>query len=240
MPESDPQENQPSSHVFVEQASLAFNYAYWNLGESTWETTTWMGVPILKTPTDLWIYQELLFRIKPRLVIETGTWSGGSALYLAHLLELIAQHPARANDGGSGGRLVSVDTAPHSPLPQHPRITYPTGSSTDPRIVQQIRAMAAGVAPVMVILDSDHARDHVLAELRAYYDLVTPGSYLIIEDTCVNGHPIFPEHGPGPMEALQQFQMENQDFEVDRTCERLMLTFNPSGYLRKRQGAGAP
>jgi len=165
-------------------------------------------------------------------VIETGTWSGGSALFLAHVMELSGAAP--------DAHVISVDLAPQSPLPQHPRITYLTGSSTDPRILQQIRAVAAGAGPVMVILDSDHARDHVLAELRAYHDLVTPGSYLIVEDTCVNGHPIFPEHGPGPMEALQHFQTENHEFEVDRNCERLMLTFNPSGYLRKRQGAATP
>jgi cephalosporin hydroxylase len=86
----------------------------------------------------------------------------------------------------------------------------------------------------MVILDSDHARDHVLEELRIYSSLVSPGSYLVVEDTNVNGHPVFREHGPGPMEAVELFLAETGEFEVDAAREKFFLTFNPRGFLRKK------
>jgi cephalosporin hydroxylase len=87
---------------------------------------------------------------------------------------------------------------------------------------------------VLVILDSDHSRDHVLDELRIYSRWVTPGSYLIVEDTNVNDHPALPEHGPGPMEALEEFLAETDEFEIDAPREKFFLTFNPRGFLRKR------
>ncbi len=95
-------------------------------------------------------------------------------------------------------------------------------------------AASAADGPVIVILDSDHSRDHVLAELRAYADIVTPGGYCIVEDTNVNNHPVLPHWGPGPMEAVDAFLAERDDFEIDPWRERFMLTMNPRGYLRRR------
>jgi len=86
---------------------------------------------------------------------------------------------------------------------------------------------------VMVILDSNHDKDHVLNELRSYNRFVTKGSYLIVEDTDFNGHPVLPDYGPGPMEAVKAFLSENKDFEVDKSREKFFLTFNPRGYLKK-------
>ena len=86
---------------------------------------------------------------------------------------------------------------------------------------------------VMVILDSDHSEKHVARELEIYSQLVSPGCYLIVEDTNVNGHPVFPNHGPGPMEAVEKFLQARQDFTVDRDMEKFYLTFNPKGYLKK-------
>jgi cephalosporin hydroxylase len=86
----------------------------------------------------------------------------------------------------------------------------------------------------MVILDSDHSKEHVLDELTCLKDMVTPGSYMIVEDTNINGHPVFPDFGPGPMEAVQEFLAKNDEFIVDTSMERLMLTANPRGYLRKK------
>jgi cephalosporin hydroxylase len=85
----------------------------------------------------------------------------------------------------------------------------------------------------MVVLDSDHTRDHVLAELRAYKDLVSLGCYLVVEDSCINGHPVVPQYGPGPMEAIELFLQECDWFEIDREREKFFLTFNPSGYLKR-------
>jgi cephalosporin hydroxylase len=93
----------------------------------------------------------------------------------------------------------------------------------------------AGADTVLVLLDSDHAKDHVLREIGVYGTLVTPGSYLVVEDTNVNGHPVEPEFGPGPMEAVEEFLRERRDFVVDETREKFYLTFNPRGYLRKVQ-----
>jgi len=203
-----------------------FNQAYYFNLQRTWFNTFWHGIPIHKCPTDLWIYQEILHDTKPDLIIETGTAKGGSALYLAQTSESI--HPVR---------VVTVDINNESllqMLPQHPRITYLSGSSTDPQIVTQINSHIHPTERTMVILDSDHAKNHVRAELDLYAPLVTPGCYLIVEDTNVNGHPVYPLHGPGPMEAVLEWHPTHPEFTRDPTREKFMLTFNPNGYFRRR------
>ncbi len=114
-----------------------------------------------------------------------------------------------------------------------PRITYLLGSSVSEEIVGRVAAEAEGQAPILVILDSDHRKEHVLAELGRYAPLVTTGSYLIVEDTNLNGHPVEPDFGPGPTEAVEEFLADRSDFTVDRSKEKLYLTFNPGGYLKK-------
>lgn len=185
---------------------------------------SWMGYELFKCPLDLWIYQELIVREKPDLIVEVGTYKGGSALYLATICDLAGM-----------GEILSVDIdASHVDVrPKHPRIRYLLGSSTDPAVVETIKAAAAGKRNVLVILDGEHRCDHVLEELRLYQDLVAPGGYVIVEDTNINGHPTYPEFGPGPWEAVDLFLAETDAFEVDRSCERFMLTMNPRGYLRR-------
>jgi cephalosporin hydroxylase len=100
--------------------------------------------------------------------------------------------------------------------------------------VSELEELVAGRERVLVILDSDHSCEHVLDELRIYSRFVTPGSYLIVEDTNVNGHPAFPEHGPGPLEAVEAFLAETDELEVNATREKFFMTFNPRGFLRKR------
>lgn len=182
--------------------------------------TTWMGVPCAKCPTDLLIFQEILHEVRPDLIIETGTHVGGSALFLAHMCDLLGR-----------GHVVSVDIL-DQPRPAHPRITYVTGSSSDPAVV----ARAVDGRPrdaCMVVLDSDHAEAHVAAELALLSPYVTPGSYLIVEDTNVNGHPTRPSFGPGPFEAVARFLPAHPEFQVDRSREKFLLTFNPGGYLKR-------
>jgi cephalosporin hydroxylase len=116
--------------------------------------------------------------------------------------------------------------------PEHSRITYITGSSIDPAVIAQVRE-AVGSRRAMVVLDSDHLADHVYKELIAYSPLVQVGDYLVVEDTNVNGHPTYPEFGPGPMEAVDKFLSENDEFAVDRRCERFLMTLYPSGYLKR-------
>jgi cephalosporin hydroxylase len=183
----------------------------------------WLGYKTLKSPMDLWTYQELIVETRPQVIVETGTRFGGSALYLASICELVGR-----------GRVLTVDVNadPGSPLPRHPRISYLVGSSTDPAIVGRIRERCAGKR-VMVVLDSDHSAPHVRAELDAYADLVPVGGYIVVEDTNVNGHPVQPEHGPGPAEAVAEWLSGRDDFEIDESRQRFMLTLNPGGFLRR-------
>jgi len=209
------------SPVVREAIADQFSRLYYH-DRRTWRQTYWFGTPTWKCPLDLWLYQELLHEVEPDLIVETGTAFGGSANYLAWLCDRVDR-----------GRIVSVDIEARPGRPEHPRVTYLQGSSTDPAVVDRVRALIPAGARVLVILDSDHSEAHVLAELRAYADLVTPRSYVIVEDSNVNGHPVLPDFGPGPMEALEQFLRERPDFLVDETREKFYLTFNPRGYLRR-------
>ena len=202
-----------------------FHYLYYQRWVDNSDTInlSWLGYRLLKCPMDLWMYQELLVRTRPDVVVEAGTFEGGSALYLATILDQLGH-----------GQVITIDTTPQPDRPIHPRIEYVLGSSIDPEIVRHVRQSVAG-GRTMVILDSDHTEDHVHAEMTAYSPLVHVGDYLIVEDTNVNGHPAWPGFGPGPMEAVNRFLAERQDFEVDSRCERLLMTLNPRGYLRRRR-----
>jgi len=199
----------------------AFHRLYYARLERTWAHTYWMGVTTLKCPLDLWIYQEILCEVRPDLVVECGTYRGGSALFLASICDFLGH-----------GEVVTIDVDSLPDRPFHPRLHYLTGSSTSPEILRDV-VTRAGTGSVLVILDSDHRRSHVLAELRLYRSIVTPGSYMIVEDTCVNGHPLLPDFGPGPMEAIDEFLREAAEYSSDMTREKLYLTFNPRGFLRR-------
>ena len=199
-----------------------FHRLYYDSGERTWRNTYFLGVRTAKCPLDLWIYQELLVELRPDLIVECGTAWGGSALYLATICDLVGT-----------GDIVTVDIAEDPERPRHPRITYVTGSSTDPAIVDQVRRRAASAERVLVLLDSDHRARHVAGELAAYAPLVTSGSYLVVEDTNVNGHPVLGDFGPGPWEAVDAFLPDHPEFTVDRSREKFFLTFNPRGFLRR-------
>jgi cephalosporin hydroxylase len=131
------------------------------------------------------------------------------------------------------GQIVTVDIQADPHRPQHSRITYLQGPSTEDSIAGKIREIVKDSSPVMVILDSDHSREQVLQELRLYSPIVTKGSYLIVEDTNINGHPVLELHGAGPMEAIETFLSETDEFTFDREREKFFLTFNPKGYLKK-------
>jgi cephalosporin hydroxylase len=194
-----------------------------HLAGKSWREAKFLGIPIQKCPFDLSTYQEILAEVKPDLIIETGTAYGGGALYLASICELLGN-----------GEVVTIDINSRPDFPKYERITYITGSSVSDEVVQQVAKLCDGKDTVMVILDSDHSKSHVLKELELYNKFVTKGSYLIVEDTNVNGHPVYLDHGPGPMEALQDFLGSNNDFTVDKSREKHYVTFNPNGYLRKK------
>ena len=186
-----------------------------------WTKATWLGAQALKNPLDLWIYQEILHETRPELVVETGTYRGGSALYLASMCDLLGV-----------GEIVSVDIEPlREDYPAHPRITYLGGrSSTDPEVVAEIRARAEG-RPTLVVLDSDHSQAHVEAELSAYAPIVPVGCYVIVEDSNIGQ--IRKDLMPGPLQAVEVFLARTDEFVVDRDREKFLITFNPSGYLRR-------
>lgn len=203
----------------------AFHNLYYNgpqgAEKNTYLNTYWMGVLCQKCPLDLWIYQEILFETRPDLIVETGTYSGGSALYLAHLCDLLGH-----------GHVVTIDIE-ERPRPAHPRISYIHGSSSDPEIIAQALACVEKKENILVILDSDHSEQHVLRELELLSQLVKVGGYLIVEDTNVNGHPTLPSFGPGPFEAVEKFAQQNPSFEIDLSKEKFMMTFNPRGFLKR-------
>ena len=186
-----------------------------------WTRATWLGAQALKNPLDLWVYQEIMAETRPALVVETGTYRGGSALFLASICDLL-----------DVGEVVSIDVEPvRDDYPEHPRITYLGGrSSTDPDVVAEVRERAAG-RNVLVILDSDHSQAHVEAELEVYAPLVPVGCYLIVEDSNIGR--IRKDLMPGPLEAIETFLARSDSFEIDREREKFLITFNPSGYLRR-------
>ncbi len=194
---------------------------YYEEGGALWETY-WLGTPVRKIPLDLWTLQEILYETRPDLIVETGTDRGGSALFMGCMCDMLGH-----------GEIVSIDIDEDAERPVHPRVTYLTGSSSDPAIIEQVKGRAQRAGRVMIVLDSDHSKKHVLDELHLLSPLVTPGCYLIVEDTIVNGNPVLPEFGPGPGEAVQEFLAGQGEFVVDARREKFHVTTNRGGYLRR-------
>ena len=186
-----------------------------------WGNTEWLGAKVAKNPLDLWVMQEIVTETRPDIVIETGTYRGGSALYFASLCELLGH-----------GEVMSIDIEPARPdYPVHRLITYLSGrSSTDDAVVAEVRARTNG-RRAMVVLDSDHSAEHVAAELDLYAPLVGVGCYLIVEDTNVDA--VRPDLPPGPLKAIDEFLSRTSDFAIDREREKWVITFNPKGFLKR-------
>jgi cephalosporin hydroxylase len=197
----------------------------------------WMGLPIIQFPQDIVAMQELIWDVKPDLIIETGVARGGSLVFYASLLELI---------GGNGLVVgIDIDIRPHNrkAIESHPlarRIRMVEGSSVDVAVVAQIKRIAEGRKRVIVALDSNHTHDHVLGELRHYSTFVTEGSYLVVFDTCVEFTPDALIHdrpwrkGDNPWTAVQAFLREDDRFEVQAGIHRkLQVTVCPDGYLKR-------
>jgi len=213
--------------IDVQETVDRFHKLYYDSDTRTWKNTFWLGVPVQKCPLDLWIYQEILWKVRPDVIIETGTYDGGSAYFLSHMCDLMGR-----------GRVTTIDIEPRPNRPQHPRLEYVTGSSTAPEVVSHVKQSLSPSDVVLVILDSDHSEAHVSNELQAYWDLVSPGSYLVVEDTNINGNPILPEFGPGAREAVDAFMAGNANFVLDEEMEKFFMTFNPGGYLRRVTPSG--
>jgi cephalosporin hydroxylase len=188
----------------------------------------WMGVRSLKNPLDAWVYQEIVYETRPDVLVELGSAYGGSALFFAHLFDLL----------GSDGAVVSVDHSHADFGAEHERITTVTGDTRDADVVARVRALCEG-RRAMLIHDASHDAPVVLEDLRNYAPLVAPGCYLIVEDGV--GDLVSPakggRHTPGPFDATNAFLEETDDFELELDRERHLATYNPHGFLRRREGA---
>ena len=207
-------------------ATLPLKYSY---------NFDWLGVPIIQYPQDLVATQEVIWRIKPDLIVETGVARGGSLVFYASLLKLL----------NKGGRVVCVDIdiRPHNreTIENHPLaegITLIQGSSVDPAVVEQVAAHVRSARRTMVVLDSNHTREHVARELELYSPFVGRGSYLIVFDTVIEHMP--PEtvshrdwgRGNSPLNAVEDFLKVNDRFVIDRSIDaKLLISVAPNGYL---------
>ena len=225
--------NMANNSELVEQARIFFNnicryrYSY---------NFKWLGRPIIQFPQDIIAIQEIVWEVKPDLIIETGIAHGGSLILSASILELI---------GGNGQVLgVDIDIREHNrkEIEKHPmfkRITMLEGSSISKGIIKQVNEVAKNKEKIMVILDSNHTHDHVCSELNLYSPLVTKDSYLIVMDTVIEDMPndFFPDRpwskGNNSKTAVWEFLKKNDRFEIDKSIEnKLLITVAPDGYLK--------
>jgi cephalosporin hydroxylase len=196
---------------------------------------SWMGRPIIQYPQDMIAMQELIWEIKPDLIIETGIAHGGSLIYYASLMELI----------GKGEILgIDIDIRDHNrtEIENHPmskRIKMIQGSAIDENIIKKVEAIAEGKKTIMVCLDSNHTHDHVLKELELYNKFVSKDSYLIVFDTIVEDMPKSMydrpwDVGNNPKTAVWDFLKKNNEFEVDKNIDnKLLISVAPEGYLKR-------
>jgi cephalosporin hydroxylase len=213
--------------LFVKSCEYRYSYNF-----------TWLGRPIIQFPQDIIAMQEIIWSVKPDLIVETGIAHGGSLIFYASMQELI---------GGNGRVLgIDIDIREHNrvEIEKHPlakRISMIQGSSTDEEVVQQVRNFAEGKRSkrVLVVLDSNHTHDHVLRELKLYSSLVKQGSYVVVFDTIIEDMPtdFFPDRpwgkGNNPKTAVWEFLKTDDRFLIDKDIEnKLLITVAPDGYLR--------
>ena len=221
-----------AAHAFI-RASTVPKYSY---------NFSWLGRPIIQYPQDIIAMQELMWSIQPDLVIETGIAHGGSLIFSASMLELNATCGGPQDAEVLG---VDIDIRAHNraAIEAHPmfkRIGMIQGSSIAPKIIDQVRAKAEGKRRVLVCLDSNHTHEHVLAELQAYAQLTSVGSYCVVFDTVIEDMPaeMFPDRpwGPGnnPKAAVREYLKTHPEFEIDKQMNyKLLISVAPDGYLKR-------
>jgi cephalosporin hydroxylase len=185
-------------------------------------TTSYFGIKTLKNPCDFWVYQEIIYDLKPDYIVEIGNFRGGSALALAHLCDNIGK-----------GQVIGLDinqSEISDAVRAHPRLTFIEGDACNS--FANVKAIVGNSTNVLIIEDSSHTYENTLNVLRTYQSLVSRDGYFIVEDSiCYHGLDIGPN--PGPYEAIEAFTNENTDFSIDRTKESFLITWNPKGYLRR-------
>jgi len=197
---------------------------------------SWMGRPIIQYPQDMIAMQEVIWDIKPDLIIETGIAHGGSLVYYASLLELIGQGEILGID-------IDIRSHNRKAIEEHPmfrRIKMIEGSSLSNEILERVKEIASEKTRILVCLDSNHTHDHVLQELRLYAPFVSPGSYIVVFDTIIEDLPdnYLPGRswsvGNNPKTAVRQFLQENSNFIIDETIDnKLLISVAPQGYLKR-------
>jgi len=224
-----------ASQFFARSHQLQYSYNF-----------SWLNRPIIQYPQDIVAFQELVSAAKPDLIIETGIAHGGSLVFSASLLSLLdvmdGLDPRQSSRKVVG---VDIDIRPHNrkALNEHPlrfKMELIEGSSTAPEIIQQVRSHADGAERVLLSLDSNHTHEHVLAELNAYADLVSVGSYCIVFDTAIEDLPAgsFPhrpwDKGNNPKTAVHEWLKINPEFKIDKDIDnKLLISVAPDGYLKR-------
>jgi len=214
------------------EASLAPKYSY---------NFSWLGRPIIQYPQDMVAMQEIIWQVQPDLIIETGIAHGGSLIFSASMLELIAS--CTGQQGEVLGLDIDIRSHNRTAIEAHPlfkRISLIEGSSIAPDIIAQVYAKAAGKQRVLICLDSNHTHDHVLAELQAYAPLTSVGSYCVVMDTVVEDVPdeLSADRpwskGNNPKTAVWEYLKTHDEFEIDRSIQnKLLITVAPDGYLKR-------
>jgi cephalosporin hydroxylase len=188
---------------------------------------TWEGIPAIKSPLDMWVYQQLIWELRPSLVIEFGTNRGGSAVYFARILAAL----------GDERCVLTIDIEQAQVDPKvlgMENVQFHHSSTVDASVPQRIHELRSSFpGPVFAILDSDHSSEHVVREIEVITPLLRTGDRLVVEDTNINGNPVLPGWGPGPLEAVQEFLARSpQSYERDRASEDLFgWSFARSGFL---------
>jgi cephalosporin hydroxylase len=209
----------PSRPVPVPQdLKTEFIDAFWRSGE--WHRTTWLGKWTHRAPTDLLAYQELICRVRPDWVVETRTGAGGRALFLASICDLIGN-----------GKVLSIDSFPIADRADHPRIIYLRGDPAAERTAAEAREIV-GERPKGLVILGGGTGPQVAGAFRNYAPLVPTGSYVVVEDTILEGNPVWPDFGSGPAAAVNDI-VEEGDFVPDPSLERFALTFNVGGFLKR-------
>lgn len=188
------------------------------------EKCYWMGVRALKNPLDAWIYQEMVYEIKPDVIVEIGSAEGGGTLYLANLLDLIGK-----------GKVISIDIDRSKYHVKHDRIVVITGDSSSPEVVEKVAGHCHDKT-VLVLHDGEHSKEQVTKDLANYSKFVSVNSYFIVEDGIVDLYKPSDCLGgrrDGPLVAVEQFVSKNSNFIVDQERERYILTYNPKGFLKR-------
>lgn len=211
------------SDYYREFPAQVRDYARWYNAGQLEHTLKWRGVPAIKFPSDMWVYQELIAEIRPTSIVEFGTKHGGSALFFADMLELL-----QVEDG----KVLTVDIDPSTyQAGEHPRITQVFGDSICPGVEREVRSFCTSPGPVLLIEDSQHKHRHVHDELELYHDLVTPGSYFVVEDGAMGD--VEGAEPSGVALACFEFLRDHPAFTVDWSRNRFGHTSIHGGFLQR-------